>query len=149
MQGIAFEFYRPAVDGRRDERNRTRPAWHRRRVVEKLSRNRPFRALRERHEMHFRPATTRETDPGQRHRRAHQFHEIAARPFVVVELRRAGGEFALEPFAEFRGVAVLTGAATVAFLLVRRFGRMLENALHRWQVWQFVLALMCQRSLSV
>ena len=83
MKRIAFELDRPAIDRGRNQRDRAGAARHRRCVVQKFSRNRPLRALGEWNEMHFRSSTTRQSDAGQGHRRAHQLHETAARPFFV------------------------------------------------------------------
>ena len=98
--------------------------------------------------MQFRPTTTRETNPGQRHRCTHQFQKVAARPFVAVQLRRAWRKFAFQPLPKFCGIVQLTQTAPV-MLPVCRFGRMLEDAFHRWHPWQFVGGVIFQRSFNV
>src|SRR5690348_3688218 len=59
MKRIAFKLHRSAVNRRSDERDRAGATRHCRCVIKKFSGNRPFRALGERHEMHFGATTAR------------------------------------------------------------------------------------------
>jgi hypothetical protein len=80
--------------------------------------------------MRFRTTAAVQAKTRERHRRAHQFQKAATRDFVAFHLRGAGGEFLLEPAAEFRRVAQLTEATPV--LLPGLLGRrMFEDAFHR------------------
>ena len=129
MKWIAFDLDRTAVDRRHHQRHRAVTPRHRGRIVKFLARDGPFRALREGDEVHLRFAAAAQAEPGQRHRRAHQSEETAARNFVHLHLLRAGGEFPFQPIAEFGRVAQLAEAAPV--LLPGLVGRwVLQDALH-------------------
>ena len=67
MQWIAFQLNRTPVHSRRDQRNCAGASGHGCRVVQKFSGYGPLDALRERHQMQFRSATTGQADSGERH----------------------------------------------------------------------------------
>ena len=130
MKRIAFDLDRTPVDRGDHQRDRAGPTRHRGRVIERLARNCPFNAFRERNEMHLRFAATVQTEARQRHGRAHQFQKASPRNFIALQLRRARWKFALEPAAEFRRIGELVQTAPVAFP-GQRFGGMFEDAFHR------------------
>src|SRR5437660_242126 len=105
MKWIAVELNWTAIYCGHKQRDRPISARHRRRVIEKLAGDGPFYALGKWDQVGFWPPATAHPKPGERDRRAHQFQEAAARPFVAIQLRSAGWEFALQPLPKLWRIA--------------------------------------------